>query len=149
VRFQTAAFDVKRNQQLCLSYWYDCSLGHTFPGTRLGTLGAFLGFVCQKPEGKRGKATVFQTAAFVETSAPLSTAARLDSQPATLFSDGCTNRLRTVNWDPYAEIEHALNMAALGPRGRTLLGLDGDGVAVIVRRAWPISRMRERSSWPV
>jgi hypothetical protein len=63
VRFQTAAFDVKRNQQLCLSYWYDCSLGHTFLATLLGTLGAFLGFVCQKTEGKRGNATVFQTAA--------------------------------------------------------------------------------------
>ena len=41
-------------------------LRHTGLGTVLGTLGAFFDRFVRKTEGKRDKATVFQTVAFAE-----------------------------------------------------------------------------------
>jgi hypothetical protein len=59
VRFQTAAFDAKCNQQECFVASARYSFGHTILGTLQGTLAVFFRFMSQKTALKRGKAAVF------------------------------------------------------------------------------------------
>jgi hypothetical protein len=65
-RVQTVASDAKCNYASALSRRHPQRFGHTVVGTFLGTYDAVFARLVQKPEGKRDKATVFLSVAFLE-----------------------------------------------------------------------------------
>jgi hypothetical protein len=64
-RSHTVAFAAKHNEKRALQHRNTARLGHIVQGTLLDTFGAFSGGFVLDMEGKREKATVSQTAAFI------------------------------------------------------------------------------------